>query len=202
MSESVKEQIPAELQNAKSEERMRTERIYEIVRDAFSQTIAEVKEGSGEIKAIAKESLSKILKTLNEKSEESQETNEKAPSTSSNLLALFKAIKNRLFVYLHQEYKDLPNQYTQLKNRAVNLDTNLTERYGDRYIAVKQRLEKGVAWYNTVAVQAKTTEPTVLQQRQVEVENQLGEAGATLAQKERHIKQQLKERLQSAVAKL
>ena len=61
MSESIKDQITADLQKAKSEGKMRTDRIQGIVRDAFSQTIAEVKEGSGEIGSTVKQAFSKIL---------------------------------------------------------------------------------------------------------------------------------------------
>lgn len=204
MSESVKENITTDLQKAKAEGKMRVERIQGIVRDAFSQTMTEVKEGSGEIRAIVKETLSKTLETVNEKSEPKEETAQKAPLTSSKsmILAIFKAIRSRLFANLHQKYTDLPNQYTNLKNRAVNVDANLTERYGDRYVAVKQRLDNVATWYNTVTVEAQTMEPTVLEQKQAEFENKLGEAGATVAQKERHIKQQLKELLQNTAAKL
>lgn len=197
MSESVKEKITTDLQKAKSEGKIRIERIQAIVRDAFSQTVAEVKEGSGEIRAIVKGSLSENLEVVDEKVEGSEETAARTPSTSSKslILAIFKAIKNRLFVQLHQEATNLPHRYAKLKNQASNLDANLTERYGDRYIAVKQRLEKGAAWYNTATAEAKTMETTVLQQKQTEFENKLGEAGTTFAQKERQVKQLLKERL-------
>ncbi len=63
MSESIKDQITADLQKAKSEGKMRTDRIQGIVRDAFSQTIAEVKEGYCEVRATVKETFSKILET-------------------------------------------------------------------------------------------------------------------------------------------
>lgn len=158
MPESEKYRMTTELQKAKSEGIMRVERIQEIVRDAFSQTIAEVQEGSAEIQPV------------------------------------FKVIKTQLFARLHQKY-------SEFKTQTVNLDANLTERYGDRYIAVKQRLEKVAAWYTTVTAQARTMEPTILQQKQAKVENKLGEAGVTLAQKERHVKQQLKELWQTAVTK-
>ena len=200
MSESVKDQITTDLQKAKSEGKMRAERIQGIVRDAFSQTIAEVKEGSAEMGATVKETFSKVLETRNA----SDETAEKASSSSAKSMALlaFKALSLRLASRLYKELIGLPHQYAKLKNQAVNLDTNLTERYGDRYFAVKQRLENAAAWYNTTTAQAKTIEPNVLQQRQAEVENKLGEAGATFAKKEQHVKQQLKQLLQTANAKL
>jgi hypothetical protein len=204
MSEFNKERLGTELQKAKEEGRRRVERIQGIVREAFSQTFAEVKEGSGEIRSIVKKSLSETLPVVNETGEERAETVQKTSSTSfkSLILPIFTAIRSKLFAYLYQEYTTLPARYAKLKNQAVNLDTNLNERYGERYVAVKQRLEKVPAWYKDIKTQPQTMEPTVLQQQQVNFETKLGEAGATVAQKERHIKQQLKELLKTATAKL
>lgn len=206
MSESVKERVSADLQKAKSEGKMRVERIQGIVRNAFSQALSEVKEGSGEIRGIAKGTLSETFQRINEAGEKREEVAEQAPSTSpeSMMQIIFKAIRSRLFATLHQTYTGLPNQYTQLKERAVNLDANLTERYGDRYGATKQRIKDATVWYNTVKTQAEASsmEPTVLQQRQEAVEIKLGEAGTTLAQKERQVKQQLKQLVKTAAAKL
>lgn len=204
MSEPVKENITVDFQKAKSEGKMRTERIQGIVRDAFSQILTEVKEGSGEIKVIVKDTLSENLKQVNPIDENGEGTSDKASSThsSSLILAIFKVVKSRLFDYVHQSYTDWPHQYAKLKNKAVNLDVSLTERYGDRYAAMKQRLEKGATWYNAATVQAAATETTVLEQKQVEIENKLGKAGTTVAQKEKQVKQQLKALLQTATAKV
>ena len=205
MSESTnKERLNAEFQKAKKEGTTRVGRIQGIVRDAFSQTLAEVKEGSSEIRAIVKESLSEKLNSVNQTSEGRAETEHKASATSSKslIVAIFNAIKSQLFVSLYQTLTTLPTRYTKLKNQVGNLDTNLTERYGDRYVVVKQHLKKGAAWYKDVTAQAKTMEPTVLQARQAEFENKLGETGATVARKEREVKQQLKELLKTAATKL
>lgn len=204
MSQSIKERITANLQKAKSEQKVRLERIQGIVREAFSQTMAEVKEGSGELRAISKESLSTILEPMNERGEESNETANKPSSRNYKtlIIALFQTIKNQLLVNFRSENTNLQNQYAKLKNQAVNLDANLTERYGDRYVAVKQRLEKGATWYNAATAQAAATGTTVLEQKQAEVENKLSAAGATVAQKEQQVKQQLKALLQTVTAKV
>ena len=194
MSASIKDSITANLQKAKSEGRVRAARIWGIVRDAFSQTLVEVKEGSGEIRATVNETVFKVLETVN-KTDEGTAQQFTSTSSKSIILAVFKAIRNRLLPYLH-------HQYTELKERAVNLDANLTERNSDRYVALKQRLERIAAWYNNVAAQATTMEPNILQQRHAEFENKLGEAGATLARKERHVKQQLRKIWQIATVKL
>ncbi|HEY9598224.1 MAG TPA: hypothetical protein V6D33_11200 [Cyanophyceae cyanobacterium] len=204
MSEPVKESISVELQKAKSEGKTRTERIQGIVRDAFSQILAEVKEGSGEIKLIVKDAVSENLEQVNPVDEKKEETADKTSSihAKSLLLAIFKIVKSRLVTSIHQSYTEWPNQYAKLKDKAVDLDVKLAERYGDRYAAVKQRLEKGATWYKEATVQAKATETTVLEQKQAEFETKLSEAGATVAQKEQQVKQQLKELLRAATAKV
>ncbi|HEY9652473.1 MAG TPA: hypothetical protein V6C95_17580 [Coleofasciculaceae cyanobacterium] len=204
MSESEKENITIELQKAKSEGKMRAERIQGILRDAFSQILTEVKDGSGEIKLIVKDAVSENIEQVNSVDEKKEETTDKTSSihAKSLILAIFKTLKSQLFNSLHQSYTDWPNQYAKLKNKAVDLDVKLAERYGERYAAVKQRMEKGATWYNAATVQAKATETTVLEQKQAEFENKLSEAGATVAQKEQQVKQQLKALLQTATAKV
>lgn len=196
MPKSIQEHLTSDIKKVKSEGKIRAERIQEIVRDAFSQTMAEFKEGSGEIQATVKQTLSGILETVNETGDVRGETTPQATSDSSKslILAVFKALRSRLFT-------GLQNQYVEVKNQAVSLDANLAERYGDRYAAVKQRLEKLASWYGDATAQAKTMETTVLEQRQAEFESKLGEAGTTLAQKERQVKQRIKELVQTATAR-
>lgn len=196
MPKSIQEHLTSDIKKVKSEGKIRAERIQEIVRDAFSQTMAEFKEGSGEIQATVKQTLSGILKTVNKTGDVRGETTPQATSDSSKFLivAVLKALRSRLFA-------GLQNQYVEVKNQAVNLDANLAERYGDRYGAAKQRLEKLASWYGDATAQAKTMETTLLEQRQAEFENKLGEAGTTLAQKERQVKQRIKELVQTATAR-
>jgi len=63
---SVKEQIAADLNKAKTAGGQRLERIGKIIQDALSQAVSELKEGSSEIQSIAKEST--LIETLKPKS--------------------------------------------------------------------------------------------------------------------------------------
>ena len=63
---SVKEQIAADLNKAKTAGGQRLERIGKIIQDALSQAVGELKEGSSEIQSIAKEST--LIETLKPKS--------------------------------------------------------------------------------------------------------------------------------------
>jgi predicted component of type VI protein secretion system len=70
---SIKEQIKVDLQKAKQEGQLRTERVREIVRTAVSQAAVEFKEGSGEFRGILKEVIATVLENLQEKGKETKE---------------------------------------------------------------------------------------------------------------------------------
>jgi hypothetical protein len=227
MSDSVKDRVTADLQKAKEEERMRSARVQQIIKDAFSEAASEVKQGSSEIRSIAKDTLSAMVEKLDEKGGQSVETDVVQPQTSAELkiATVFSAIKNRLAAYLQQEYALLNNQstglrerllplqtsltegygdrFTEVKARVTNLDAKLTERYGDRYASAKQRLENFKLWYSNTLVQAETIGPGLLQQKQANFEDEVvANAGVSVARREQQIKQQVKQFLQTAVTKL
>ncbi len=64
MSEPIKQKINANLEKVKGTGKLRVENIREIVRDAVAQTLAELKEGSGEIGLIIKDAISTMLVDL------------------------------------------------------------------------------------------------------------------------------------------
>jgi hypothetical protein len=73
MSESTKNKIATNLQQAKQEGQLRAEKIREIVKTAIAQAVAELKEGSAEIRYLAKDALSATIETFQEKSEDLKE---------------------------------------------------------------------------------------------------------------------------------
>lgn len=73
MPESIKTKIASDLQKAKEEGKLRTERIREIVQSALSQTTSEVKEGSGEIRSVVQEAISTVIESLKERGGEIKE---------------------------------------------------------------------------------------------------------------------------------
>ena len=64
MSNPVKEKITTNLTKAKGEGKIRAEHIREIVKDAVGQTVAELREGSGEISLIVKDAISTVIADL------------------------------------------------------------------------------------------------------------------------------------------
>jgi chaperonin cofactor prefoldin len=64
MSDPIKQKITANLDKAKGEGKVRAEHIREIIRDAVSQTVAELKEGTDEIGTIVKDAISTMIADL------------------------------------------------------------------------------------------------------------------------------------------
>jgi hypothetical protein len=200
MSDSIKDRITTDLQKAKDEGGTRAERIREIIQGAASQTMAEVKEGSGTIGTIARDALSTVVRStvqstsVKDAGEKRSDTEEEADQTApplhfkTSIEVLFKVIKDRLFA--------------QIENRVVHLDNTLMERYADRYASLKQRLGNIAVWYSNARANAETPVSDVIQQKQAEIEIKVGEAGTSVARKELQIRQQLKDLLHTAAARL
>lgn len=64
MTNPVKEQLAADFDKAKSAGGARVGRIRQIFQDAFAQTVTELKQGTGEISSIAKDSTSTLTENL------------------------------------------------------------------------------------------------------------------------------------------
>ena len=73
MPNLVKEKITTNLDKAKSQGKIRAEHIREIVKDAVVQTVAELKEGSGEIGLIVKEAIFTVMADLRGSGKEKSE---------------------------------------------------------------------------------------------------------------------------------
>jgi len=188
MSDSIKDRLSNDFEKVKTAGGTRLTRISEVFKNAVSQAISEIKEGSGEIGLIAKDTVSTISGNLSQNTEEA--TAENASSTD------FKTLAARVFNTLSSEFK----------SQLSKLDLRLTERYSDRYLTAKQsiqqRLENFSVWYEKAKVNAEATGSDPLQTKQLELENRIGEAGTSVAQKEQQIRQHLKGLLQTAAAKL
>lgn len=121
---------------------------------------------------------------------------QKSPRTfKSFLLAVFNALRNRFFVNLQKEY-------VSLKELLAHWDTKLTERHGERYTQVKQRWETAKTSYDQAKTKIANGESSGVNQYQAAAEDKAAKAGATVAQTELVIRQQLKTLLQSTAAKL
>jgi hypothetical protein len=241
MSNLVKGKIKTNLDKAKSQGNIRSEHIREIVTDAVAQTVAELKEGSGEIGLIVKDAISTVIADLQGSGKENSEKitasvegaivgstrqrqqeiaerrvrllaiqtqldqqQEELDRQSSAIMMDIKAVELpdsnsediNLAINIYQEQHELgifQEQYIKLKSQLANLDQKLADRYGDRYQEIKQQWEKAKTWYDQKKVEAEASGVISLQQKQVEIENNMGEFGSVVARKEEQIKDGLKE---------
>lgn len=183
MSDSMNDNFKANLEKAKVEGTSRAGRIGEILRAAFSQTVTEVKEGSQEIRSIVGNSIATVTGNLNFQSHPSAEEIPPSGSSQTQVFVLFQAIKNRV------------------SEQMQAFDTKFTNQYGDRYETVKQRWNNGVVWYNNARANSETPLSNQLHQRQALLEQKVGNAGASIAQKEQHIREQVKTLFQTTANK-
>jgi hypothetical protein len=194
MTNEIKTQLQTDFQNAKVQTSTRVARIRDILRSAASQTIDEVKQGSGDIREIATGRFSTVIDTLdNGEMNPSSEAYSTDQRPVKPLLArLFAAVKTRLV--------------TQFKSQTVKLDDDLGERYGDRYQVGKQRLEQVAGQmaerYHQAISEAKVQGSTPFAQTQVGIQHQAGAFGTAAARTEQQIKQRLKSLWQKTTSKL
>jgi hypothetical protein len=194
MTNDIKTQLQTDFQNAKVQGSTRVARIRDILRSAASQTIDEVKQGSGEIREIATGRFSTVIDTLDDgETNPSSETHSTDQRPLKPLLArLFAAVKTRLV--------------TQFKYQTVKLDDDLGERYGDRYQAGKQRLDQVTGQmaerYHQAIAEAKAQGSTPFAQTQAGIRDQAGAFGTAAARTEQQIKQRLKSLWQTTTGKL
>jgi hypothetical protein len=194
MANEIKTQLKTNLQNAKAQGSTRVARIRDILQAAASQTIDEVKQGSGEIREIATGTFSTVVESLTD--DETAPSTEASPTDSvaaKPLLAkVFAALKTQLV--------------TQFKHRAVKLDGDLGKRYGDRYQTGKQRLDQVTSQmadrYHQAIANAKAQGSTPFTQTQAGIQDQAGAFGSAAARTEQQIKQRLKSFFQTTTTKL
>lgn len=244
---SLKQQITTELNQAKEAGQIRAERVREIVSSAVSAVASEFKEGSNDIRLIVKDAVSAVIENLQDKGGEIKEEvtasiegavegvsrlrrqsitkiqeevkhlqarldteeneldreidrllvdvenagKDKPPSVKASIESAINALKNGEQVAL------MKKRYAELQAQAAILKANLAARYGGRYEEVKEHLEEAKTWYNQTRTQA---EPVVdqVEQKRVQLEEKFGNAGTSVAKKERQIKRLLSELLQAA----
>jgi hypothetical protein len=212
MSDSVKNQLSTDLEKAKAEGGMRATRIREIIKAAATEAIAEVKAGSRELGAIAKDSFTTATANLNTAAENpASDAVVSSPAANSEVITDAQPFSAQSEQQSEQQepqsnvrFKTLISSFfTILRAGAGNLDSWLSGKYGDRYSAAKRQLEQGATWYTTTLEQAQSTplEPTALEKKQNELAARAEAAGAVVARREQQIKQQIKTIVQTAVSK-
>ncbi|MEH1927408.1 histidine kinase [Nostoc sp.] len=247
MANNIKQQIQADLQQAKETGQLRTDRIREIVKSAVSQVASEFKQGSGELRSLVRDAVSAVVENFQEKGSELkdevtasiegaleginsqrhesiaktqtdikrlqaqldgeeeqlqqevdvilaeiEETGKQKPaSTKTAIDSAVNAIKDS------EEVGLLKKRYAQLQAQIALVRANLAARHGGRSLEVQDYLDEAKHWYDKARPQAESLATQVGEKRS-QLEEQLGEAGTSVARKERQIKQTLRQLLLTA----
>jgi hypothetical protein len=192
---SVKEKLATDFQAAKTKGGSRAARIRDIMKNAASQALSEVKDGSMEVGTIAKGSFATVVDQMVDRLNENQETPE-SPTDAVHNSTEEKEIKLKaLMISFLNVMKKL------MKRQATDWDGKLNDRYGDRYDTVKRGMNQVGTWYNTAKTKAENFDAEAMRQKQTQmqtdVETKVSAAGSSVAQTEAAVQQRLQEMLHS-----
>lgn len=161
-----------------SEGETRTARILKIIQGATTAIVTELKAGADEIRLT-----------------DSQTTaNQTASSEAAKSSAWMTALTQTQFA-------------KRIKSFLLQLDTKLTNQYGDayqtrlrdQYATAQQRLEQFRTWYAKSRANAATIQISPLEQKQAAIGLKFADQAVSVAHKEQQIRQQIKQRLNSAI---
>jgi chromosome segregation ATPase len=96
-----------------------------------------------------------------------------------------------------EEAELMKKRYAQLQAQLAILQANLSARYGERYEDVKQYLDDAKTWYDRATPKAEAMAENV-KEKHNQFETKLKDAGTATAQREKRVKQMLKELWQIA----
>lgn len=176
MTNVSKDKIVADLQKAKSEGKLRSEKIREIVSSAVSEAASEVKEGSGEIRSLVKDAVSATINVLKEKGGEIQE---ELTATIQGAIEGMSRAKRLSIDKSNGEIKQLQQQITseeeQLQNDIDSTLDDIIEVGKDKSEDIKSALN------STVATIKDSEEVTLMKKRYAQLQAQLAIVKANLA---------------------
>ena len=223
-TENIRDIVKTAISEAASEIKEGSSEISSLVQDAIAAVLEIFKDKKGEIQEEITASIEGAIegisearrKTINdtqsniktleakvivEEEQLQQEIDELLGNLKTKNQDKSTQVKEAIISAIHtiensEEFALLQKRYAQLKSQLAIIQANLANRYGESSVNVSHYLEEAKAWYE----KARET-PEVftgkIEEKQQKFERKLGEAGSSIAKKERKIKQLLKELWQS-----
>lgn len=181
----IKEEVTASIEGA-------IEGVSSLRRQGIAKTQAEIKQLQLKVDKQEDELQQEVEKILSD----IEETGKNTPAhVKESVESAINTVKNSDEAALMQK------RYAQLQTQLAILKANLAARYGGRYEEVKGHLEEAKDWYGQSRPQAEAVAEKV-EQKRINLESKIGDAGTSLAKRERRVKQVLSELLQSAAEHL
>lgn len=193
MTNSSKDRIIADLQKAKAEGQIRSEKIREIVSSAVSEAASEFKEGSGEIRSLVKEAVSATINVFKEKGGEIQE---ELTATIQGAIEGINRAKRQAIGKGQVEVKQLQDQINSEEEKLQNdIDSTLddiVEIGKDKSEEIKSALNSAV---NTIK---DSEEVSLMKKRYAQLQAQLAIVKANLAERYGECYENVKQHLDEA----
>jgi len=152
-------------------------------RQSIAKTQAEVKQLEDQLDQQEQELQNNIDLALSDIQEVGTDKSEQIKSAIESAV---KTIKDSEEVALMQK------RYAQLKAQLAIINANLAGRYGQRYEDIKHYLDEAKSWYEKAKDEPEIYTEKIDEKRQ-EFEAKLGETGTAISQKEKQIKQRLRD---------
>lgn len=176
MPESLKTKLTDDLQKAKEEGKLRTERIREIVQAAVFQTTSELKEGSGEIRSIVKETISTAIEVFKDKGGEIKEE-------------ITASIEGAIEGITQAKRKSIANTESELKQLQAQIDAEEAELQNqiDTVLADVEETGKNTDGSTKASIEAAinaikdSEEMSLMQKRYAQLQAQLAILKANLS---------------------
>jgi hypothetical protein len=193
MPNSVKDRIATDLEKAKAEGQLRSERIREIMRNAISQAVGELKAGSSELRLIIRDAIATLLDTSKEKGKELKDD---VTASVEGLIEGISHSRREAIAKTEMEIQQLQAQMdTQEEELQSTIDSALTEIETisqDASSDVKSTIQNVV---NTVK---DSEEVNLLRKRYAQLQAQLAILRANLAARYGERYDEVKRHLDSA----
>jgi hypothetical protein len=184
MSDTIKDRLAANINQVKVTGSNRVSSIGKILKEATSQTIAELKGGSSELSETARDTVRAATTEWKNQSREGAQPlkptdNKYYANPGKTVASLLEAVKHS-------------SSAEQIKEKMANLDNSLSARYGERYEAISQKRRQVLDWYSKTLADAEAEGVNPVEGRYAHLQERLGRAGSNVARKEKQIQDYFK----------
>jgi len=173
---TIKEQITTDLQKAKEEGKLRSERIKEIVQSAVSQATSEVQEGSTEVRFIIKEAVTTVIENFKERG---GELKDEVTASLQGAIEGISASKRQAIAKNQAEVQQLQAQIDadeqELQSQIDNALIDIEETTKDTPSSTKLAIESAI---NSLK---DSEEANIMRKRYAQLQAQLSVLQANLA---------------------
>ncbi len=176
MSDSIKTRINADIQKAKEEGKLRSERVKEIVKIAVAQAISEFKEGSNEIRSIVKDAVAAVVENLKETGGEVKE------EVTASLEGAIEAMSHPKRQSIAKSQEELKKLQAQIEAEEIELQSQI-----DTVLSDIEETDKDTKSTTKAAVESaiksikNSEEVALLQKRYAQLQTQLAIIKANLS---------------------